>query len=114
MAETSEDPIETAWQTLLDDWEDESAHKKFLLLCQATDQLGEAGKRYRAVKDADDERAPLAEAQIEKVLGLAMANLADLKTEPPKQGAKSIMFLIAFAVSATLIVSALWAMLRSF
>lgn len=114
MREPGDDPIETAWQTLVADWDDEGAHKKFLALCQATDQLGEAGRRYRAVKDANDARAERAQAQIDQVLGLAMQNLADLKTEPPPKRTKSIMFLVAFAVSASIIIGSLWAMLRSF
>lgn len=114
MGEGADDPIEAAWQDVLDAWDDEASHKKFLMLCSATDRLGEAGRRYREIADADDGRRERAQAQIDELLGLAMQNLSKLKTEPPKEGARSVMFLIAFAVSAALIVGALWAMLRSF
>ncbi len=115
MAEPTEaDPIDTAWRLVEDAWDDDEAHKRFLMLCSTASRLGEAGRRYRAIKESDPDRAARAEAQIDAVLALAMRDLAQLKTEPPKSGTKSVMFLIAFAVSASLVGGALWAMLQSF
>jgi hypothetical protein len=107
-----DDPIEPAWQKVLEEWDDEAAHKKFLTLCSATDRLAEAGRRYREVRESDPERAEMASEQIDRLLGLAMQNLQVLKTEPPKRSGKMVMFLIALGVSLALVVTALWTMLR--
>lgn len=101
-----------AWAELEADWGDEAAHKKFLTLCQAMDRLAEAGRRYREVRERDPERAEVAAAQIDRLLGLAMQNLEVLKTEPTKRSGKTVMFLIALGVSMALVVTALWTFLR--
>lgn len=111
----SDDPIEGAWRRVLDDFDDEAAHKKFLTLCASFDRLADAGKRYREIKaDPDDARAAMAGKQVQRLLGLAMDKLEAVKTEPgQKSSTKMALFLAAFAVSAALIGGALWSMLRS-
>lgn len=106
------DPIEPAWAEVEDAWEDEAVHRKFLTLCAATDRLAEAGRRYRQVKETDPERAAMAERQIDRVLGMAMQSLSALKTERPRRSGRTVLFLIAVVVSLTLVVTALWTMLR--
>jgi hypothetical protein len=114
MVEGVDDAVEAAWRKVVVAWDDDDAHRRFLALCDASDRLGEAGRRYRAVKESEPARAERAEAQIDAVLGLAMRNLSALKTEPSKKGTQPVMFLLAFAVSAGLIVSALWMVLGRF
>lgn len=110
---SEDDPIEAAWQGVLSSWGDEISHEKFLALALTLDRLGEAGTRYRGVKDADDgERSAVAEAQIERLLGLAMQNLDAIKTEPKTVSGKTAMFLMALGVSGSIIVTALWLLLR--
>ena len=58
--DVSEDPIEVAWREVEASWEDEAAHKRFLTLCQSFDRLADAGARYRAVREGDEERAEMA------------------------------------------------------
>jgi hypothetical protein len=107
------DVVESAWQRVLREWEDEKAHKAFLMLCASTGQLAEAGRRYRDVRERDPERAEVAKAQIDRVLGLAMQSLSTLKTEPTQRSARTKMLLIAMGVSGAMIAAALWAVLRS-
>jgi hypothetical protein len=107
------DVTESAWQRVLRDWEDEKAHKAFLMLCASTGQLAEAGRRYRDVREREPERAETAKAQIDRVLGLAMQGLSALKTEPAPRSARTKMLLIAMGVSGAMIATALWAVLRS-
>jgi len=107
-----DDPIDTAWAEVEADWSSEAAHKKFLTLCASLDRLAEAGKRYRAVKESDPERAEVATAQIDRLLGLAMQNLQVLKSEPRTRSGKQVLFLIALGISGALVVTALMAMLR--
>ena len=107
-----DDPIDTAWAEVEADWSSEAAHKKFLTLCASLDRLAEAGKRYRAVKESDPERAEVATAQIDRLLGLAMQNLQVLKSEPRTRSGKQVLFLIALGICGALVVTALMAMLR--
>ena len=105
--------IESAWQRVLAEWDDEKAHKAFLMLCASTGQLAEAGRRYRDVRERDPERADAAKAQIDRVLGLAMQSLSALKTEPTARSARTKVLLIAMGVSGAMIATAVWAVLRS-
>ncbi len=107
-----EDPIEDAWQRVLAEWEDERVHKRFVTLCASTEQLGEAGRRYREVRERDAERAPVAAQQIDRVLALAMQNLGALKSERPRRNPKTVLFLVALGVSGAMILTALSVLLR--
>lgn len=107
-----DDPIESAWRKVLAQWDDERSHKAFLMLCSTSGALGEAGKRYRSVRESDPARADEAKRQIDKVLGMAMANLAELKTESPKTSNRRILLVIAALIAGALALSALWVLLR--
>jgi len=111
----TDDAIEAAWEEVLAQFDDEGAHKRFLTLAAGLGALGEAGRRYRAIRDdPDDPRADMASKQIDRLLGLAMQNLEPLKTPPTrKKHIKTAMFLIALGVSGTLIAHAVWSLLRA-
>ena len=111
----SDEAIEAAWQEVLEAFDDEAPHKKFLVLCSGLNRLGEAGKRYRSIKeDASDPRSEMAAKQVDRLLGLAMQNLDAIKTPPEqKRSFKTLFFFVAFGVSAALVVSAIWTMMRT-
>ena len=111
----SDDPVEATWQEVLASFDDEAAHKKFLTLCAGLGRLGDAGARYRAIKDApDDPRAAMASAQVERLLALAMQNLDGLKSPPPdKTTTKTVLLLVALGVSGAMIAHAVWTLVRS-
>ncbi|MBX3275825.1 MAG: hypothetical protein KF729_36545 [Sandaracinaceae bacterium] len=111
----SDDPVETTWQEVLAAFDDEAVHKKFLALSAGLGRLGDAGARYRAIKDApDDPRAAMASAQVEKLIALAMQNLDGLKSPPPnKSTTKTVLLLVAFGVSGAMILHAVWTLARS-
>ena len=99
------------WEIVERDWADPKAHSRFLMLCSTSHRLDEAGKRYRAVRDADPARREEATRQIDALLSLAMQSLATLKTTPtPKHPA--ITF-VAFGVAIVIVGSAIWSMLRN-
>lgn len=108
-----DDAIDAAWRRVEERWDDEKAHSAFLTLSASADRLAEAGRRYREVRERDPERAEVATAQIDRLLGLAMQNLSALKTERNPRSAKNVMLLVAMGVSGAMIASALWALLRS-
>ncbi len=90
-------PIAEAWEALQQEWEDPKAHKRFIALCQSLDGLSEAGRRYRAVRDSDEEEARRAEAerQIDAILAQALATLEVLKSPPPPKRNTALLLVAA-------------------
>lgn len=108
-----EEAIDAAWQRVVNEWDDEQTHRAFLMLCASIERLDEAGRRYREVCDQDPARRTMAEAQIERVLGLAMQKLSSLQSERHPRSTRKKLLLVATGVSGTLIAIALWTLLRS-
>lgn len=104
------DPIDAAWAVVEASWESAEAHKKFLVLSDSLDRLADAGRRYRAVKDADPKRRAEAAKRIDELLGFAMARVRVDKVEPGK--VRSRVEWIALGVSIVLISAAVVSMMR--
>lgn len=104
--------LEREWARVLAAWDDADAHKRFLVLAESSGQLAFAGKRYRDVKEREPARAGLAEQQIDRILGLAMAQMKALEKSEPPRGRRRIEW-IAFGVSAALIAAVLYQLLGS-
>ncbi len=77
---TRGDPLDTSWQTLLSDWENEVQHKRFVALAASLERLPDAAKRYRESL-SDPTLQPRAQQGIDRVLGAAMQAL----TPPPRE-----------------------------
>lgn len=93
------DPIEEAWRHVVDNWNDDEAHKQFFGACVAADRLPEAGKRYRAVKNEGGARAKKAEEQIGKLLALGMSLIQQDRTPPPKRTNRVVTSLVVLALA---------------
>lgn len=108
------DALEAAWRAVLDDWGSPDAHKRFLVLADATGRLAEAGKRYRAIRERDADEARRAEAarRIDEILSLAIVRVSAATPRGEARETRSRIEWIALGVSAVLIAAALWAMLR--
>lgn len=104
------DALEAAWAAVEAGWDKPEAHKKFLALADGLDRLADAGRRYRAVKEADPARRDAAARQIDQLLGLAMKRVRVDKVEPTKS--RSRVEWIALGVSIVLISAALFSALR--
>src|SRR5690349_15643527 len=98
--------MEHAWQRVLAEWDDERAHRAFLTLASAAGRLAEAGRRYRELAERDPAKAASAQAQIDRITGLALQGLASLKTDPAPQRRKYLVIGIAFAVMSAMVLSA--------
>ncbi len=77
---TRGDPLDTSWQALLSDWENEVQHKRFVALAATLERLPDAAKRYRESL-ANPTLQPRAQQGIDRVLGAAMQAL----TPPPRE-----------------------------
>jgi hypothetical protein len=69
-----DETLEVFWQNVVDRWDDDAAHKAFLLHCQNSEQLGVAAARYAAMKN-DAARGPSAQKRLEAIAVLATAAL---------------------------------------
>ncbi len=96
---SAEDPVEAAWRHVLEHWEEEAAHEAFLALCADLGQLGEAGKRYRAVQETSDDPARSADAKqyVDRVLGLAVTLMQTERGDASRivRRGKLVLYLLA-------------------
>lgn len=109
-AARDEDALEAAWADVEARWDAPEAHKKFLFLADQLDRLAEAGRRYRAVRDADEARRVEASKRIDELFGYAMRRIQVERT-PPSAGRSRIEW-IGLGLSVVLITAALYAMVR--
>lgn len=101
MAE-SPDPIDVAWAEVEASWDDPTAHKRFVALCQSLRRLPEAGQHYRSVREgADEDRSKVAKREIDRILTMALASLEAIRTPPPSRRSP-IMLFIALVVAVAL------------
>lgn len=104
-ANAAENAFEAAWTRALTDFSDDDAHRQFLAVAQSLGKLPEAGRRYRLELEnaQDDTRRAQAQAQIDRLLILAMSTMGALKA-PPDSGRTRVMLMWgAFALMLVLI-----------
>lgn len=104
--------LEREWARVLAAWDDADAHKRFLVFAESTGRLAFAGKRYRDAKEKEPGRGAIAEQQIDRILGLAMAQMRAIEKSEPPRGRRRVEW-IAFGVSAALIAAVLYQLLGS-
>jgi hypothetical protein len=105
------DPFDRAWREVESHWTDDSAHRKFIAFCAAQGALHEAGRRYRAVRDADEQRRSEAQKRIDAVLASALQSMDILRDARP-QHTKRLQW-VAVGVCVFLVLFALFSMLRA-
>lgn len=102
------DALDAAWEKVLEAWDDDETHRKFVALCQSFKRLDFAGSHYREIaNDEKDERQPVAKKQIDRILAAAMATLETTKTEPSPAPRRKVM-LFALMMATALILIAIW------
>ncbi len=106
------DPIEEAWRRVEADWANEESHRRFIGVCVALDRLPEAGKRYRAVREADPARREDAIQQIDRLIGLAAQQLQDTRVKPASHEHKRTLTWAAFFIMLLLMGAGLLLLLR--
>ena len=108
-----EEALEAAWETVLESWDDDDAHRKLIALCQSFGRLDFAGAHYRAIaNDEKDARHAVAKKQIDRILAAAMATLETTKTEPSPAPRRNVM-LFALVMATALIMLAIWVYLEA-
>jgi hypothetical protein len=72
--------LEALWKKVLDHWDDDAAHGKFLEYCQTSEQLAEAASHYAGMR-GDRERGAAAQKKLEAVSLLATSSLLASKSD---------------------------------
>lgn len=91
------------WKNVEARWDDDKAHAAFLEFAAAKGELPEAAGRYRAIKEAGDERSPIAEKKLGAIIVIATQMLASERSDPSKKPPKIltfIVFVVSFAIVA--------------
>lgn len=101
-----------AWEGVRAEWANEARHTAFIELCAQQQRLPDAGALYRGVKESDPERAELAERQLQRIMARALAMLAQHAPQPIAPNARRVVLVVAVAVSAFLMGSAIFAATR--
>ncbi len=104
------DEIERAWNDVLEAWDDDQAHRQFLILAEARGKLADAGWRYRKIKESDPTRRDAAERWTKEILGRALAPLA-MRRKSPANTRRTFEW-VGLGISITLIAAALWQIMR--
>ena len=100
--------VDALWKKVLDAWEDEAVHGKFLQHCRDTRSLLEAAVRYRGMA-GDHARGAAAERRLQGITALALADLELQKSSPARPagtGTGVRVALILFFLTGSIV---LWA-----
>ena len=99
--------VDLLWKKLIDDWDNDAAHRALLEHCNEADLLVEAALRYRGVMH-DERYQPKADEQLERSTALAMATIEVRRTTPEvaqKEAAKILVSFVFLAMAAAIFVS---------
>ncbi len=102
----ADDPIETAWSALLNEWESDDRHRAFVALAASLQRLPDAARHYREGLD-DATRGARSKQGIDAVLRVAYLALS-----PPPRGEHEITrraraWLLPMSVAMALVVLSL-------
>jgi hypothetical protein len=101
--------VEQAWIELERSWADDAAHRRFIALCSASGQLAEAGRRYRLVQSAGEQRSEEAGRRLSAVLAAALVGLENtrvVRASPPSRlfwlGCGAALALVSYLLALVL------------
>lgn len=105
-AAREQDMVEAAFRELERNWASEDAHRRFIALCAAHGALGEAGRRYRDVRESDPTRSEDAARRLQAVTAAALEQLALARSTRPTRGRRMMWLMVGicgfFVIQAVL------------
>jgi hypothetical protein len=110
MTEAERVLIDAAWDKLQVDWQSDEAHRRFIALCATHGALGEAGSRYRALRDAEPARSAEIELRLKAVMAAALAQMSNARTPRPR--AHNRMMWLMVGACGFVVIQAILALLR--
>lgn len=100
--------FDALWTGVVNDWDDDDRHRKFLDHARETGALMEAARRYGSLRD-DPERGPLAKKRIGAIALLATNELYATRTPPPTRKVPGWLVATAVTICVVLLGWAAWA-----
>jgi hypothetical protein len=99
----AEGALTSGWEAVDRAWDDLEAHRRLLVLANELDALPDLARRYRAAA-SDEARAPIAKAQADRIVTLALHKIATTKVEQSDLPRRVVLALRATAFCFLLIV----------
>lgn len=100
--------LDALWTGVVNGWDDDDRHRKFLDHARETGALMEAARRYGSLRD-DEERGESARKRLAAIALLATNELYATKTPAPARKIPSWVVAVAATVCAALLGWAAWA-----
>jgi hypothetical protein len=104
--------VAAAFRELERDWASNDAHRRFIKLCAMHGALDEAGRSYRALRDADPARADEAGRRLNDVTQAAIEQLSLARTVRPATRGRRMMWLMV-GVCGVVVIRAFLALLHA-
>ncbi len=97
------DPLlEALWKKVVDNWDDDAAHRAFIEHCASSEKLAEGAARYRGMS-GDRERGEQAQKRLAAIAAVAMARLETLRSREKRAPSHAAAYiLIALFITATI------------
>lgn len=105
------DPVAAAFRELEQNWASDDAHRRFIALCAAHAALGEAGRRYRGVREADPARREDAARRLQQVTAAALEQLALARSARPQRSRRMMWLMVG--ICGFFVIQAVLALLRA-
>jgi hypothetical protein len=86
--------IDASWNKLQADWQSDDAHRRFIALCALHGALGEAGSRYRTLRETSPELAPDVDRRLNAVMAAALEQLERARTKPRERGKRAMWLMV--------------------
>lgn len=103
--------VETAFRELERNWVSDDAHRRFIALCAARGALGDAGRRYRHVRESDPARSDDAARRLQQVTAAALEQLARTRSARPPRSRRAMWLMVG--VCGFIVIQAVLALLRA-
>lgn len=100
--------LDALWSGVINDWDDDERHTKFLDHARNVGALPEAARRYGKIKD-DPERGELAKKRLGAIALLATQQLYATRTTKPNKRVATWIVALGLAVCFALLGWAAWA-----
>jgi hypothetical protein len=100
--------LDALWTGVINGWDDDDRHRKFLDHAREVGGLMEAARRYGTLKD-DRERGPLAKKRLTAITLLATNELYATRTSRPARKAPGWLVVLAVVICVGLLGWAAWA-----
>jgi hypothetical protein len=100
--------LDALWTGVVNGWDDDDRHRKFLDHARETGALMEAARRYGSLRD-DPERGEAAKKRLGAIALIATNELYATKTAAPVRRIPSWLVAVAATICAALLAWAAWA-----